>query len=224
MTEVHKLDSDGASSPSGSPGKHSQSSDSGVLGVENVVYLNMLAADWFGADIKDGEAASEGAENVLEFQNVQGLSSAAVNKRIMGDQTTDNVAKRLKDELVPNGLRELGIEAECDEVCRKGGFVVIQATLKDVDKVKTRIISSPGLFFACCTAPMDDSRIDEPVILKLCELLPRRLAPLLTQGNVEVEVLAKSQKDQVPYMDGATRELGLSGPRLGCAGMGCTVS
>lgn len=204
---------------------HAVSASQNAANRENeqpTLYLNILVRR---LDVLPDVPASS-ASNPLAFSFLRQLGgspravgSAAQN--VTEDVTAGQAAERIP-QLVPGKLAELGCTAEVEEVFQKGAFVILRVTVLQYDAAALlgpgaevpQPTKGPGClaFLACCCGQQKawgrkaDS-LAVKVAEKLCTSMPEALSDKLSDKDLFVDVVAKTEADEAAYFFVALKEL-----------------
>mmetsp|Transcript_60227 Transcript_60227/g.155092 ORF Transcript_60227/g.155092 Transcript_60227/m.155092 type:complete len:196 (-) Transcript_60227:88-675(-) len=173
--------------------------------VDKVVYLNIMVAEPPDPSLKakDGEAIP----NLLNFQVLDGLSSAGVTQLVTTPGKASEAVVGIANAL-PEKLSDLGIKAECKEMFKSGSFLVVKTTILDVEEAKIK--PPAGASFLCCAAKPQNPNGGELLDL-IIDMLPQKLPDKLrslVEAGMTVEVVANSEGDQKIYFENAKQQFG----------------
>eukprot|EP00413_Alexandrium_margalefii_P001917 CAMPEP_0204519374 /NCGR_PEP_ID=MMETSP0661-20131031/4698_1 /ASSEMBLY_ACC=CAM_ASM_000606 /TAXON_ID=109239 /ORGANISM="Alexandrium margalefi, Strain AMGDE01CS-322" /LENGTH=191 /DNA_ID=CAMNT_0051524873 /DNA_START=54 /DNA_END=629 /DNA_ORIENTATION=+ len=170
---------------------------------DETLYLNILV-------LKTSETQVQGADkeeaNPLGFRALQNVAAAVAAKMVTEDRVAAQLAKRIPKAL-PEKMRELGIEADAEQVFLKGSLVVVKLAVKHVDDKKL-LQPKVGLLSSCMCC--SDEMMRGAVAARLKEALPKRLPEKLEENGMNVEVVARGEKEQQEYMTVLKKQLGSS--------------
>lgn len=193
-------------------------------------FLNMIVhskTPEFEESVKEQMKAK--APSVFGQGVLPGLAARAVVKLITTDKLAETLAKRMS-MVLPLNMRGMGIEAEAEEVYRKGSFVIVRVCIKHVDfkviaeakgavraaknieKGMNCISCFSGLSRICGgTGAEFEAKVNETICKKVMEkmtkTLPIELPKKMGEKGLQIAVAAKNEFEEASYFFGVFRQL-----------------
>mmetsp|Transcript_42891 Transcript_42891/g.100655 ORF Transcript_42891/g.100655 Transcript_42891/m.100655 type:complete len:217 (+) Transcript_42891:90-740(+) len=189
------------------------------------IYLNILVLTGPSQAVLK-EKISEKVNEKVKFSVLRTLATRTATKVAKIKVTESVVAEKMAQnipQMMPEKMAEMGITAEAEEAFRKGAFVVIKLTLKNVDITKVVSMKAPekaekvsfGLKVLRMVAKWFGysdlfeqnltRKLNQQVASKLCEKLPQELPQKLEEKGIKVEVEARPEAEQAAYFFDALR-------------------
>lgn len=194
----------------------------GQTSQQPTLYLNVLVRR---LDVLPDVPASSGSGALgFSFLRQLGGSPRLVGPaaQSMTEHAVASLAERIP-QLVPGKLAELGCAVEVEEVFQRGAFIILRVTVLRYDAAAVlgpraelpQPTKSPGCltFLAWCCgqnkawARNADNNLNVRVAEKLCVSMPEALSDKLSEKDLFVDVVAKTEADEAAYFFGALKEL-----------------
>lgn len=156
---------------------------------------------------------------------VQRIASKVVSKVIHVDIIAAKMAEKIP-AMLPEKMATIGIEAEAEEVYRKGSFVVVRITVHHVDpeqllSVKQgagtgakvgRCLSCLRCCFECCgNEGMVDRQVNNTmrhkIVTTLCTQLPQKLPQIMAEKGLIVDVVCMPEAEEAAFFFDAIHAL-----------------
>mmetsp|Transcript_11667 Transcript_11667/g.21223 ORF Transcript_11667/g.21223 Transcript_11667/m.21223 type:complete len:214 (-) Transcript_11667:39-680(-) len=185
------------------------------------MYLNILVQSGPSKEALQ-EKISEQVNAKVSNKVLRNLATKTAAKVASVKVTQDLVAEKMAQnmpKMMPEKMAEMGMQAEVEEVFRKGAFVVVRITVQQVDIVKaisTKVSAESGervgfglkclrtiarwLGYGDLFEEKFRNSVNRKVAAQLCEKMPEKLPEKLSaEKGIKVEVEAKLEAEQAAY-------------------------
>merc|ERR1712136_715899 len=147
------------------------------------------------------------------FQLFRGVAKTAISHKI----TESVIASKLAEKM-PAKMKDMGIEAECEEVFRRGAFVVVKVTIVHADLVQIlsqakgeemgqksdKVMSCLKSLARClgkeekCDSSMD-AALTKTIATKMCEKLEQTLPEKMSENGLQVNAKVLPESEEAKY-------------------------
>ena len=182
------------------------------------LYLNIMVLST--PDDMIQEKIDEKVPSPFGFKGLRGLAKTVISKRITEDVIAGKLAEKMPEAL-PDKMKEMGIEAECAQVFRRGAFVVVCISIlhADVSKIitdksgeETGKKVDKALAWTTSIArwmgkqeQLEESinnKMTQTIATQMCNKLSEVLPTKLGEKGIEVNVKALMEEDEAQYFFG----------------------
>lgn len=162
------------------------------------------------------EESHNAVQNSLGFNSVRGISPESLAKLLTENVAATKLAMK-SPHTIQQKFQEMGVQAEIENIYRKGSFVALKVTVVLVD-AKLFLEHRMGSFsqvcglFTSCMKPEETGKPEQmlPALMQLSsDSLPQQLA----EDGCHVEVIAKTTEEQSDFIRSVAESLGSSQDR-----------